>query len=320
MQYTFPLTVNADWSHCHCYRLSWFPLTMNTDWSHCHCYSHDSHWQWTQTDHIVTVTVMIPIDNEHRLITLSLLQAVMIPFDSEHTLSLLQAVRITVDSEHTDHIVTVTGCHDSYWQWTQTDHIVTVTGCWDSCWQWTQADHIVTVTGCLASHWQWTHTDHIVTVTGCHIPVDSEHRLVRLSLLQAVIIPIDGEHRLITLSLLQAVMIPIDSEHWSHCHCYSHDSHWQWTQTDHIVTVTGCHIPIDCEHRLITLSWLQAVIFPLTVNTDWSRCRCYRLSWFSFSSLFQSVMPFIVCMYDPSSRIIKLATLSLLQDHCWSQN
>ena len=54
---------------------------------------------------------MIPIDNEHRLITLSLLQAVMIPFDSEHTLSLLQAVRITVDSEHTDHIVTVTGCH-----------------------------------------------------------------------------------------------------------------------------------------------------------------------------------------------------------------
>ena len=63
-------------------------------------------------------------------------------------------------------------------------------------------------------------------------------------------IPIDSEHRLITLSLLQAVMIPIDSEH-----------------TYHIVTVTVM-IPTDSERRLITLSLLQAVIFPLTVNTD----------------------------------------------------
>ena len=287
MQYTFPLTVNTDWSRCHCYRLSWFPLTMNTDWSRCHCYR----LSWFP----LTVNTLI-------------------------TLSLLRAVRIIVDSEHTDRIVTVTGCHDSYWQWTQTDHIVTVTGCWDSCWQWTQADLIVTVTGCHASHWQWTHTDHIVTVTGCHIPVNSEHRLVRLSLLPAVMIPIDSEHRLIILSLLQLSWFLLTVNTLITLSLLQSWFPSDWTQTDHIVTVTGCHVPVDCEHRLITLSLLPAVVFPLTVNTDWSHCHCYRLSWFSFSSLFQSVMPFIVYMYDPSSKIIKLATLSLLQDHCWLQN
>ena len=232
LQSWFPLTMNTDWSHCHCYRLSWFPLTVNT---HCHCYRLLGLLLTVNT--LITLSllqaVMIPIDSEHRLITLLLLQAVGIPVEVNTGWSHCHCYRLSCFPLTVNTYWSHCYCYRlsySCWQWTQTGQIVIVTGCHDSHWRWTQTDHIVTVTGCHDSYWQWTP---------------------------------------ITLSLLQSWFPLTVNTDWSHCHCYRLSySRWLWTQTDHIVMVTGCYIPVDSKHRLITLSLLQAVMifFFITIS------------------------------------------------------